>query len=61
MSEGHVEKIDPEYVRHGTTGIIASRRVATGEIIAHVQPTRKEEDYARHIDTNRTLKPLVSI
>ena len=51
MCEGHAEKIDPEYIRHGTTGIIASRRVTTGEIVApFVQPTRTEEDFARHIE-----------
>jgi transposase len=50
MKPGKPERIDPEYDRHGTTGIIASRNVATGEIVAPlVQPTRKEEDYLRHI------------
>ena len=51
------ERIDPEYrlsfaqYRHGTSGIIASRNVATGEIIHPlVQPTRKEEDFAKHIE-----------
>ena len=34
MKEGCPEKIDPEYIRHGTSGIIASRDVATGEIVA---------------------------
>ena len=24
MKEGHAERIDPEYIRHGTSGIIAS-------------------------------------
>jgi len=33
MKPGVAERIDPEYERHGTTGIIASRSVATGEII----------------------------
>ena len=51
MSEGHAERIDPEYIRHGTSGIIASRHVATGEIVAPlVQPTRTEEDFAKHIE-----------
>ena len=50
MKEGRPERIDPEYIRHGTTGIIASRDVATGEIVSPmVQPTRTEEDFARHI------------
>jgi len=51
MKPGQVERIDPEYERHGTTGIIASRSVANGEIIHPlVQPTRKEEDFAKHIE-----------
>jgi transposase len=51
MQPGQPERIDPEYERHGTTGIIASRNVATGEIVAPlIQPTRTEEDYARHIE-----------
>jgi len=51
MKPGQVEGIDPEYKRHGTTGIIASRNVVTGEIVAPlIQPTRKEEDYLKHIE-----------
>ena len=58
MKEGSPEKIDPEYVRHGTSGIIASRNVATGEIVAPmVQPTRTEEDFARHIENVLNQKP----
>jgi len=50
MKEGYPEKIDPEYIRHGTSGIIASRNVATGKIVEPmVQPTRTEEDFAEHI------------
>jgi transposase len=50
METGRPERIDPEYIRHGTSGIIASRNVATGEITEPmVQPTRTEEDFARHI------------
>jgi len=50
MKPGQVERCDPEYIRHGTTGIIASRNVATGEIVEPmIQPTRNEEDYANHI------------
>ena len=50
MKEGCPERIDPEYIRHGTSGIIASREVATGEIVSPmVQPTRTEEDFMQHI------------
>jgi hypothetical protein len=58
MESGKPERIDPEYIRHGTTGIIASRNVATGEIVAPlVQPTRKEEDFAAHIEAVYSLNP----
>ena len=50
MKEGCPERIDPEYIRHGTSGIIASRDVATGKIVSPmVQPTRTEEDFLQHI------------
>jgi hypothetical protein len=50
MKPGQPERIDPEYERRGTTGIIASRNVATGEIVEPlIQPTRTEEDYLLHI------------
>jgi transposase len=59
MSEGYPERIDPEYIRHGTSGIIASRNVATGEIVAPmVQPTRTEEDFAQHIKDVINLNPF---
>jgi len=58
MKEGCPEKIDPEYIRHGTSGIIAGRNVATGEIVAPlVQPTRTEEDFERHIANVVALNP----
>lgn len=51
MKPGVSERIDPEYKRHGTTGIIASLNVATGEIVNPlVQPTRKEVDFLAHIE-----------
>jgi len=59
MKPGQAERIDPEYERHGTTGIIASRNVATGEIIHPlVQPTRKEPDFAKHIELIVNTDPL---
>ena len=59
MKSGQVERIDPEYERHGTTGIIASRNIATGEIIHPlVQPTRKEPDFVKHIELIVNTDPL---
>ena len=58
MKEGCPERIDPEYIRHGTSGLIASRNVATGEIVAPlVQPERKEPDFLRHIECVFSISP----
>ena len=58
MKAGQPERIDPEYIRRGTTGIIASRDVATGEIVKPmVQPTRTEKDFATHIESVISLHP----
>jgi transposase len=58
MKPGQPERIDPEYIRHGTTGIIASRNVATGEIVAPmIQPTRTEADFVAHIESVIALHP----
>ncbi len=51
MIAGKVELREFEYIRHGTLALIASFAVATGRIItASVGPTRKEEDFADHIE-----------
>ena len=58
MQAGAPERIDPEYLRHGTTGIIASRNVATGEIVKPmIQPTRTEKDFLAHIESVVSLYP----
>lgn len=50
MRPGSPEKREQEYIRHGTTGLIASRDVRTGDIVAPmIRPTRKEEDFVEHI------------
>lgn len=52
MKPGQPERIAPEYIRHGTTGLIASRNVATGEVVKPmIQPTRTEEDFVAHIES----------
>ena len=51
MIAGKVELRKFEYIRHGTLALIASFAVATGRIItASVGPTRKEEDFAEHLE-----------
>lgn len=58
VAKGQLERVDPEYIRHGTTGLIASRVVTTGEIVHPlVQPTRKEEDFLSHISGVFNLNP----
>ncbi len=48
-----------EYVRHGTTTLMASCSVASGSIIHHpLNPTRTEEDFCRFIE--QTCQPLLA-
>lgn len=55
---GEVEKCEQEYIRHGTTTLIAARDINTGQIIAPmVQETRNEEDYLKHISDIVKLAP----
>lgn len=49
MKPGMPEKVEQEYIRHGTTTLIASRNVATGHVIGSMGPTRKEGDFVHHI------------
>lgn len=52
MKPGRVERVDPEYIRHGVTGIISSLNVATGKVVAPmVQSTRTEIDFRNHIES----------
>lgn len=49
-TKGLVERREFEYIRHGTTCLIANWHVAQGAIIAHtLSPTRTEQDFAAHI------------
>jgi hypothetical protein len=58
MQPGQIERIDPEYIRHGTSGIIASINLFTGEIVEPlVQPERKEPDFLRHIENIVSINP----
>jgi hypothetical protein len=50
IKPGKVEKCEQEYIRHGTTALIASRYVTTGKIVAPmVNDTRTEKDFVQHI------------
>jgi transposase len=48
---GLVERIEFEYIRHGTLCLIANFEVATGKVICPtIGPTRTEVDFAAHLD-----------
>lgn len=50
MKPGLVEKVEFEYIRHGTQCLFANFEVATGQIIAPtIKRTRTETDFASHI------------
>jgi hypothetical protein len=58
MKPGQVERREFEYARHGTQCLIGNFEVATGRVIAPtVQPTRTEEDFARHIAATVATDP----
>jgi len=50
MRPGSPERREHEYIRHGTTTLIANFNVATGAVLApSLGPTRTEADFAAHI------------
>ncbi len=50
MQSGQVERIEFEYVRHGTLSLIANFEVASGRVVApSLGPSRNEADFAAHI------------
>jgi hypothetical protein len=57
MKEGQCEKIEPEYIRHGTINLLGSRDVGTGEVYGLLRPTRTEIDYADLIRSVISLNP----
>jgi transposase len=46
---GHDEQRDHEYIRHGTRCLIATRVVATGQVIGSITAQRGTWDFVRHI------------
>jgi transposase len=58
MKPGQTECREFEYKRHGTVTLIGNFEVATGELVAPtLGPTRKEEDFVRHIEQTIRLDP----
>lgn len=50
VKEGLVERIEFEYIRHGTLSLIANFDVATGRLVSpSIGPTRTEADFVAHI------------
>ena len=55
---GLIERIEGEYVRHGTLCLTANFEVATGEIASYtIAPTRNELDFANHIERTISNDP----
>ena len=58
MRPGQEERIEFEYIRHGTQCLIASFHVVTGESIAPtVGPRRTEEDFLEHCKRTVAVYP----
>jgi hypothetical protein len=58
MQPDQPERIEFEYVRHGTLSLIANFEVASGQIVApSLGPTRTEVDFAAHIAQTITTDP----
>ena len=59
LSKGLTQRVEFEYVRHGTTTLMAAYSIASGSIIHHqLNPTRTEEDFCRFIE--QTCQPLLA-
>ena len=55
---GQDERIEFEYIRHGTLCLIPSFNVATGQIdVATISLTRSEEDFAGHVEATVATDP----
>ena len=58
---GLIERIEGEYIRHGTLCLTANFEVATGEIASYtIAPTRNELDFANHIERTISYEPTAS-
>ena len=58
MKPGLVERVEFEYIRHGTQTLIANFEVATGQVLApSVGPTRPAEDVVSHVEGTMGCDP----
>ena len=61
LRPGQVERREFEYIRHGTQTLIANFDVAQGTLVApSIGPTRKEQDFATHIEQTVATDPDAS-
>ena len=54
---GQVATTEFEYIRHGTTTLIAFFNIATGEVSPFLNPTRTEQDFAAAIEMQISQAP----
>ena len=55
---GLVERVEFEYIRHGTLSLIANFNVVTGKVVSpSIGPTRTEADFTQHIKTTVDTDP----
>lgn len=57
MRPGYPERSEFEYIRHGTTTLIADFDVASGEVGHRLGQTRTEEDFGRYLATLFATRP----
>lgn len=51
IKPGQVERIEFNYIRHGTLSLIATWHIGQGQLLCpHLGPTRTEADFAAHIE-----------
>jgi transposase len=61
MQPGLVERVEFEYIRHGTQTLIANFEVATGQVMApSVGATRTEEAFVGHIERTIARDPAAA-
>jgi transposase len=59
MEKGKPERVEFEYIRHGTLSLIASFDVVTGQVVCpSIGETRNEEDFCNHIHKLILSDPL---
>ncbi len=58
MTLGEVERVEFEYIRHGTLSLIANWDVAVGQVLTpSIGLTRNSSDFAAHIDNTISSDP----